>query len=108
MRGVKSLLVLVVMLTGLGAYVYFVESKKPQGAEANLGPKISSVKADAIEEITVKSGTGDLTTLKKVNGAWQITGPVAAPADQAEVSGIVSNIATVDNMRTVDELSLIH
>ena len=103
MRGVKSLLVLVVMLTGLGAYVYFVESKKPQGAEANLGPKIFSVKADAIEEITVKSGTGDRTTLKKVNGAWQITGPVAAPADQAEVSGIVSNIATVDNMRTVDE-----
>jgi hypothetical protein len=103
MRGVKSLLVLVVVLSALGAYIYFVESKKPQGAEANLGPKIFSVKADAIDEITVKSANGDRTTLKKAGGAWQISGPVAAPADEAEVSGVVTNISTVDNIRTVDE-----
>lgn len=61
------------------------------------------MKSDAIDELTVKAANGDRTTLKKVAGAWQITGPVAAPADEAEVSGIVTNISTVDNMRTVDE-----
>jgi hypothetical protein len=103
MRGVRSLLVFVVVLAGLGAYIYFVESKKPQGAEANLGPKIFSVKAEAIDEITVKAANGDRTTVRKTNGAWQIVEPVAAPADEAEVSGLVTNISTVDNMRTVDE-----
>ena len=103
MRGVKSLLVLVVVLAGLGAYVYFVESKKPQGEATTLGPKVFTVKADAIDEITVKSAGGDTTTLKKVGGAWQITAPVGAPADEAEVSGIVTGLTTADIVRTVDE-----
>jgi hypothetical protein len=103
MRGVKSLVVLVVVLAGLGAYIYFVESKKPQATEATLGPKVFSVKAEAIDEITVRSANGDRTTLKKTNGTWQITEPVAAPADEAEVSGIVTNIATLDSVRTIEE-----
>jgi hypothetical protein len=103
MRGVRSLLVIAVVLAGLGAYIYFVESKKPQGLEANLGPKIFSVKPDAIAEVSVKAGNGDLTTLKKVGGQWQIVEPVVVPADEAEVSGVVTNIASVDNMRTVVE-----
>lgn len=103
MRGVKSLLVLVVVLAGLGAYIYFVESRKPQGDEATLGPKVFAVKADAIDEVTVKSAGGDKTTLKKVGGAWQITDPISAPADEAEVSGIVTGLASADVVRTVDE-----
>jgi hypothetical protein len=103
MRGVKSLVVLVVVLAGLGAYIYFVESKKPQEAAASLGPKIFSVRADAIDEITVKSASGDRTTLKKTNGRWQITDPVAVPADEAEISGLVTSLATADIVRTVDE-----
>jgi hypothetical protein len=103
MRGLKSLIALAAVLAGLGAYIYFVESKKPQGAETTAGPKIFSVKSDAIDEITVKSASGDRTRLKKAGGSWQIVEPVAAPADESEVSGIVTNLATVDNVRTVEE-----
>lgn len=103
MRGVKSLLVLVVVLAGLGAYIYFVESKKPEGGETSAGPKVFDVKPDAIDELTVKAANGDRTTLKKVNGAWQITAPVAAPAEEAEVSGIVTNLASLESGRTIDE-----
>jgi hypothetical protein len=103
MRGFTSLVVLSVVLAGLAAYIYFVESKKPEETAAAAGPKVFSVKTDAIDEITVKSAGGDRTTLKKIGGAWQITAPVAAPADEAEVSGIVTALATVDIVRTVDE-----
>jgi Domain of unknown function (DUF4340) len=103
MRGVKSLLVLVVVLAGLGAYIYFVESKKPQEAATTAGPKVFSVRADAIDEITVKSSGGDKTTLKKTNGSWQIQDPIDTPADEAEVSGLVTGLATVDVVRTIDE-----
>jgi hypothetical protein len=97
------LLVLVAILAALGAYIYFVESKKPQGPEANLGPKIFDVKADDIVELLVKAESGEQTTLKKSNGAWSITSPVVSPADENVVSGLVSNLATVDNFRPVDD-----
>lgn len=103
MRGLKSLIALVLVAGGLGAYIYFVESKKSPGAEPAAGPKVFTVKPDAIDEITVKSAAGDRTTLKKIGGAWQITRPVAAAADEAEVSGIVSGLTSADITRTVDE-----
>ena len=104
MRGFKSLIVLSVVLAGLAAYIYFVESKKPEeSAATTAGPKVFAVKTEAIDEIAVKSASGDRTTLKKIGGTWQITAPVSAPADEAEVSGIVTNLATVDIVRTVEE-----
>jgi len=104
MRGFKSLIVLSAVLAGLAAYIYFVESKKPEGGGATAGPKVfAAVKSEAVEEITVKSAGGDRTTVKKTGGTWQITAPVTAPADEAEVSGIVTNLATVDIVRTVEE-----
>jgi hypothetical protein len=103
MRGTKPLLVLVVLLAGLGAYIYFVESKKPAGGAPPDTQKIFSVKSDDIAEVSVKASRGDRTTLKKVNGAWQITDPLTTAADEAEVSGVVTNLATVDASRTVDE-----
>ena len=106
MRGFKSLIVLSVVLAGLAAYVYFVESKKPEESAATAGPKVfAAMKTEAVEEITVKSAGGDRTTLKKAGGTWQITAPVTAPADEAEVSGIVTNLATVDIVRTVEEIA---
>lgn len=103
MRGAKSLLVLVLILAGLGAYIYFVESKKPETPAAAAGPKVFAVKAGAIDEITVKSAAGEQTTLKKAGGSWQITSPVTAPADEAQVSGLVTGLTTADIVRTVDE-----
>jgi hypothetical protein len=103
MRGTKSLLVLVVLLAGLGAYIYFVESKKPAGGTSPDTQKIFTVKGDDIAEISVKASGGDRTTLKKVGGTWQMTDPLATAADEAEVSGIVTNLAIVDASRTVDE-----
>ncbi len=104
MRGFKSLIVLSAVLAGLAAYVYFVESKKPEESAATAGPKVfAAMKTEAVEEITVKSAGGDRTTLKKAGGIWQITAPVTAPADEAEVSGIVTGLAAIDIVRTVEE-----
>jgi len=103
MRGFKSLLALVVVLAGLGGYIYFVESKKPGEGAARETERVFSVKSDDIAEVSVRSASGDRTTLKKVSGAWQIVEPLSTAADEAEVSGIVSGVATVDATRTVDE-----
>ena len=106
MRGVKSTIALAVVLAGLGAYIYFVTWKQApdSGAATKLEKVFPSLDGTKIVDINVKSESGETTVLKKDQAAaWQITAPVAATADGAEVSGITSNLATLEVSRVVDE-----
>ena len=103
MRGLRSFLILLVVAAGLGAYVYFVESKKAPGDDAAKKEKVFSVEADKIDEVAVKAEAGDRTTLKKNGAEWQIVQPLAASPDPAEVSGLTSNLASVEMQRVIDE-----
>jgi hypothetical protein len=101
-----STLASVVVLAGLGAYIYFVVNKLPEGGAdpAKKQEKVfATLQADKIDEITVTSAAGDATTLKKEGGAWQLTAPVAAKADDSEVSGMTSALASLEMVRVVDE-----
>lgn len=104
MRGLRSFLAMFVVLIGLGAYLYFVEMKRTPGADDDdKHEKVFAVEADKIDEITVKSATGEPTTLKKTGSDWQIVAPVAASPDGAEVSGLTSNLSTLEMQRVIDE-----
>ena len=59
--------------------------------------------ADKVEELKVTSDKGDVTTLKKANGVWQMVAPVTATADESEVSAIVSALGQLSVVRVVDE-----
>lgn len=102
MRGLRTFILLLVVLIGLGSYVYFVESKRdPSGADKK--DKVFSVQADKIDEITVKSESGEQTTLKKSGSDWQIAAPVAAQPDSAEVSGLTTNLSSLEISRVIEE-----
>jgi hypothetical protein len=104
MRGLRSFLVLLVLAVGLGAYIYFVESKRPSSAdEETKRDKVFTVEADKIQQIEVRSEKGERTTLKKADGKWQIVQPVAAPADETEVSSLASGLASAEVQRVVEE-----
>jgi hypothetical protein len=104
MRGLKSMVALVVVLAGLGAYIYFVTWKTPPADAAKTQEKVfASLASDKIEEIKVTSAAGDATTLRKDGGGWQITQPIAAKADESEVSGIASALSSVEMTRVIDE-----
>jgi hypothetical protein len=104
MRGFRSLGVLVALLGGLVAYIYFVDAKKPVEPEGSTKrDKVFTVEADKIEELAVKASNGDTTALRKSGGTWQMTAPAAVKADQSEVSGITTNLATVEVSSVVDE-----
>ena len=106
MRGLKSTIALVVVLAGLGAYIYFVTNKLPEGG-ASTAKKLDKVfqgyEADKIEEIKISSAAGDATTLKKEGGAWQVTQPITARADESEVSGITTALGQAEVSRVIDE-----
>lgn len=103
MRGLRSFLGLLTILIALGAYLYFVESRRTPGDDVDAKAKVFGVEADQIEEITIRSQTGDTTTVKKTGADWQIVAPAAAQADSSEVSGIVTNLATLEEGRLIEE-----
>jgi len=104
MRSARPLLILLLILAGLVGYIYFVESKKPEetgGSEPKA--KAFTVTADQIEELRVKTASGDRTVLKKTGGSWQVTEPAALKGDEAELSAITSNLASLEIQRVVEE-----
>ena len=107
MRGLRSTIALIVVLAGLGGYIYFVTWKLPEGGADPNAKKLDKVftgyEADKLEEIKVMSAAGDATTLKKEGGAWQVTQPITAKADESEVSGITSALGQMEIARVVDE-----
>src|SRR5580692_8559587 len=103
MRGLRSTIALVVVLAGLGAYIYFVTWKKSAEPVSKQEKVFAGVQTDKIDELKVTSDKGDVTTLKKENGSWQLTAPIAARADEAEASGIANAVGQLEIVRVVDE-----
>ncbi len=102
MRSGRSLLVLLVLAAGLGGYIYFVEAKREPNAPETRD-KVFAVESSAIEEVEIRSASGQTTTLKKAGTDWQITAPVTAPADAPTVESLLSSIASLEIQRVVEE-----
>ena len=103
MRGVWSPVILAVVLIGLVSYIYFVDSKRdPSGTTAKEKP-FTSVQADDIEEIQVKSADNETTRLQKMDGKWNVVEPVQATADAGEMTTIASSLSSLEIQRVVDE-----
>jgi hypothetical protein len=92
----------VVVGLGLGAYVYFVESKRDP-SDVDKKDKAFAVEADKIDEIVLKPESGQPTTLRKAGTAWQIVQPEPAEPDGAEITGLTSNLSTLEVQSVVDE-----
>jgi hypothetical protein len=101
-KGLRSFLVLLVIALALGAFLYYDEGRAPDTA-SKQEKVFAGVEADKIEQVTVTSASGDKTTVQRQGSAWQITSPAAAPADEAELSGISSNLASLEVQRVVDD-----
>ncbi len=104
MRGFRSTFILLLVLLGLVGYIYFYEMKRPApGDTAEQKQKVFSVETGAIEEIDVKAVSGERTVLRKAGDAWRIAEPIAVKADDSEVTGIVTNLASLEIQRVVEE-----
>ncbi len=104
MRGLRSTIALLVVLIGLGAYIYFVTWKRPaQDAGSKQEKVFAAVQADQIDELKVKAESGDVTTLKKTSGAWSLVAPMATTASEAETSSVTSALSALEIERVVDE-----
>jgi hypothetical protein len=98
-----STLILLVAALGLGGYLYFVDSKRPVD-DPNAKPKVFTYDAEKINQLQVKSDTGEVTSLRKdTSGNWTIVAPAQATADRNSVTEIVTSLATLEETRVVEE-----
>lgn len=104
MRGLKSTLALFVVLIGLGSYIYFVTWKQPDGGSTSDQEKVfTALDKDKIDELKIKSESGDITTVKKDGDNWRIISPVTAAAATSEVSALTSALSQAEIVRVIDE-----
>jgi hypothetical protein len=103
MRGLRSTVALLVVLIGLGAYIYFVVSKKSDSDAPKQEKLFASLEASKLDELKVKSEAGDVTTLKKDGESWNIVAPLQVRAADTESAAVANAIADIDVVRVVDE-----
>jgi hypothetical protein len=103
MRGLWSTLASLVVLVGLGAYIYFGDP----GENANSAPAseevFASLDTDDIDQLIVRGESGEVTTLTKEGGVWRITDPIKATASDVEASGVARSLADLEVVRVIDE-----
>jgi len=100
-RGLRSTIVLAVILAGLAAYIFFVDADRPVGDTA--GPPAVDVAADDIAEITITAADGSVSTLHRDGDAWRLVAPVEAAADASVVSTVASSLASLAVERTISD-----
>jgi hypothetical protein len=101
-RGFRSTLILLFVLAGLGAYIYFVDSRKPVG-DAAKEKVFASVTADDLEDIDITAEGGNRSRLRKIDGEWRIVEPVSTEADEGELLSITSALPDLEIQRVVEE-----
>jgi hypothetical protein len=104
-RGLTSTLILVVVLAGLGAYIYFVDSKRPAPAadgSTAAKEKVFTVDPDKINELRI-TYQGQTAALKKEGAGWKMTEPAQIDADPPEAIGVASALSNVEIVRVVDD-----
>jgi hypothetical protein len=103
MRGLRSTIAFVVVLAGLGAYIYLTRNTPIDEGSPKHDKVFAAVQSDKIDSLKITSEKGETTTLAKSGAGWQITEPAAAKADDSEVSGMTSSLASVEITRAIDD-----
>ena len=104
MRGITSTLILIVVLAGLGGYIYFVDSKRPETG-IDGGPtkeKVYALAVDAVDEVKL-TYQGETSLLRKTEAGWKMIEPVETDADAAEAVSLGQALANLELVRVVEE-----
>ncbi|HEX9944308.1 MAG TPA: DUF4340 domain-containing protein [Thermoanaerobaculia bacterium] len=123
----RTLLVLLVLVLGLGAFIWFYERKLPSSEErAELEKKVFSLEKGDVTAVTIDSSKGRVrleraeppkpAKKEKKEGEgesaevepaaeWRISRPIAARADTFAVDRLLDAVASLEKSRTLDEVN---
>jgi hypothetical protein len=96
-----STLLLFVVLAGLLGYIYFGD--RDGGSADEKEKAFAAVTAEDVEEVEIKSESGERSRVQKADGTWSLVEPVQVAADENELTSIATSVASLDIQRVVDE-----
>ncbi len=86
----------VLVLAGLGAYIYLVEWKKPEGGDAKPKEKVFTLDKAKVGELTIAPAQGEAIKLVREGTGWKMTAPSAVSADAAAVDTMISSLESLE------------
>ncbi len=90
----RTTLILLVLAIGLGVWIKYFESKKPNTVTARReAGNVINFDRDKLDGIAIQNGD-DRIELRRVEGKWRLTEPVKDQADGAVVDNLLSDIET--------------
>jgi hypothetical protein len=97
----KTYLALAVAV-GLGAYIYFVDSKKEAKPE-KAKEKVLTLDKAKVKELTLAGAGKEEVKLVKDGTSWRLTAPTPAPADSQESESVLSSLEGLEMDEVVTE-----
>jgi hypothetical protein len=101
----KTTIALLVLLAGLGIYLFVSRSNAPdtdtpvKPAEAK---KLIDIKSEDVTKVSITSADGKVLTLERPGFDWQITAPLKGAADNSTVSQLLSDITGLTSQGQLD------
>jgi hypothetical protein len=95
--------VAVAVAAGLGAYIYFVESKRPDPTGEKPKEKVFTVDRAKVKAITIAPQDGEEIRLVKEKDSWRMTAPSDVAADAGQVDSLLSSLESLQAEDIVTE-----
>ena len=94
----RNTLILLILLTLVGGYIYFFQAGKPEEETV----KLFNIKAEDITKLVLKY-PGEQIELERTGDKWKIVKPIQVDADSAAVTTLTHEVADAQIKSTVDE-----
>jgi hypothetical protein len=103
MRTFWKTYVAIAVLAALGAYIYFVERKRPAGGEESKEKVFASLDKEKVKQITIQPLMGEPIRLMRSSDGWRMAEPQPVKAAANEVDSLLSSIEGLEVNETVLE-----
>ncbi|MDE0505086.1 MAG: DUF4340 domain-containing protein, partial [Candidatus Poribacteria bacterium] len=103
-----TLIIIIVFALSAGGYFLFLDGGEEIGSGENEKPRISEVyglSVDTVQRIRLSfndSAYDPLSLAKDDNGAWQLTAPIAAYANEGKVTEMLGDLLNKQVKRTLE------
>ncbi len=98
-------LVMVLVLAGLGLYLYVIElpQKESHERQDTADKKVLLFDQDALSGLTIKTDREELVFARTSEKGWVLTAPLSTEADQREVQNLIRALVTGTVTRAVED-----
>ncbi|HEV8577764.1 MAG TPA: DUF4340 domain-containing protein [Thermoanaerobaculia bacterium] len=116
----RTLLVLLVVVLGLGAFIWFYERKLPSSEErTELQKKVLEIEKGDVTAVTIQSAKAGTIRLERIEppkpakkdgeaatepAEWRMTRPLAARADTFAVERLLDAVSSLEKTRTLEDV----